>query len=129
METSPSRSQDAVAKFWDSYLEVLINHGIKSTSTRWYVKRVEQYIAFYPEERLARHAPQHVTGFFTGLGRNSKLKDWQFRQAVDAIRILFCEFLRVDWCSGVDWRYWSEASKGIAKAYTLTRAVLPPLHV
>ena len=124
MDTMPSRPQDAVSKFWHNYIETLVNHGVKPASARWYVKRVEQYIACYPDERLIRHTPRHIVDFFTELGRNSRLKDWQFRQTVDAIRILFCEFLRVDWCSGVDWHYWLEASKKLSSHHaTLAREV------
>lgn len=126
MDSIPSRPQDAVNKFWDRYIQTLLNQGVKPTSARWYVKRVEQYIAFHPDERLLRHSPQHVMHFFTELGRKSRLKDWQYSQTVEAIRILFCEYLHVDWCSIVDWRYWSEASKGLSPQHaTLAREVMP----
>lgn len=122
MDTMHSAPRDAVQKFWDRYIEVLLNHGVKQSSARWYVKRVEQYIAYYPDERLARHTAGHVTRFFTEIGRSSQLKAWQFRQIVDAIRILFCELLQVEWRSEVDWHYWQEASSGLSTNHpTLAR--------
>ena len=101
MERIHSQQQDAVSRFWENYIEILVTQGVKDTVRRWHVKRVEQYIAYYPDERLASHTPQHVTKFFKELGRNSRLKDWQIRQAVDAIRILFCDFLNLHLCDSV----------------------------
>ena len=101
MERIHNHQRDSVSLFWEKYIEILVNQGVKDTVRRWHVKRVEQYIAYYPDERLASHTPQHVTKFFKELGRNSRLKDWQIRQAVDAIRILFCDFLNLHLCDSV----------------------------
>jgi hypothetical protein len=43
-----------------------------------------------------------VDAYLTDLGRKPGLKDWQFRQAVDAIRMLFV-LAGVDWQERVDW--------------------------
>jgi len=37
----------------------------------------------------ARHTADDVNGYLENLGRNGKLKDWQFLQVVDAIQNLF----------------------------------------
>ena len=39
--------------------------------------------------RLADQSPGDVDAYLAELGRQVGLKDWQFRQAVDAIRMLF----------------------------------------
>lgn len=127
MDTMAAGPRDAVQKFWDSYIEILLNQGVKQESLRWYVKRVEQYIAHFSDERLVRHTPDHITRYFTDIGRNSRLKDWQFRQVVDAIRILFCEFLCAEWRSEIDWNYWLEASSHLSPKHpTLARESPPP---
>ena len=101
---------ESVARFWDKYIEILIKQGVKESSRRWYVKHVEQYIQYFPNERLQSHTPGHVAGFFSQIGRDGELSDWQFRQIVSAIRILFCNFLNSELSSTVDWQYWSDAS-------------------
>ncbi|MDH3355719.1 MAG: integron integrase [Chromatiales bacterium] len=113
---------EPVARFWDKYIEVLSKQGVKESSQRWYVKRVEQYIQHFPDERLQSHSAEHVADYFTQMGRDGGLSDWQFRQLVGAIRILFCDFIKHDLCSAVDWKYWSEASKRLSPThFTLAR--------
>lgn len=110
MDDSINADSDAVSRFWEKYINIIAEQGVKEKLRRWYVKRAEQYIKYYPEERLRSHSAQHVVGFFTEIGRDGSLADWQVRQTVDAIRILFCEMLRSEVCAAVDWQYWSEAS-------------------
>ena len=125
MDTISGKPRDAVNKFWDRYLQILRNHKVKEASLRWHVKRVEQYIAHFPDHKLARHSPQQVTDYFTGLSRDTTLDDWQFTQTVDAIRLLFCDLLTVVWCQEVDWSYWLDNSHGIStKHATLAREVI-----
>lgn len=122
MDNSKDFDHEAASRFWDNYINMLVEHGVKESVRRWYVKRVEQYIQHYSDERLRTHSAQHVVGFFTEIGREGKLSDWQFRQSVDAIRILFCCLLQSDLCKSVDWEFWLEASKRLTPAHaTLAR--------
>jgi integron integrase len=122
MDDSVNIDQDAASRFWDRYINILAEQGVKENIRCWYVKRVEQYIRHYPDERLRSHSSRHVERFFTDLGRDGKLADWQIRQTVDAIRILFCELLHSEPCAAVDWNYWSEASTRLAPSHvTLAR--------
>lgn len=122
MDDTKGVNQEAASRFWDNYINILIEQELKESVRRWYVKRVEQYIQHYPDERLRSHSPQHVVDFFTEMGREGKLSDWQFRQSVDAIRILFCYLLKSELCSSVDWKYWLEASKSLSPTHvTLAR--------
>ena len=122
MDEKLGRVPDAVQGFWDRYVKLLQKHKVKNTSAHWYVKRVEQYIEHYPDLRLQRHTSAQVTDYLAMLGKNSALMDWQFTQIADAIRILFCDLLAVDWCSDVDWTFWIESSHGLPTTHpTLKR--------
>ena len=122
MDDSKDFDQEAASRFWDNYINTLVEQEVKESVRRWYVKRVEQYIRHYPDERLRTHSAQHVVAFFTEIGREGKLSDWQFRQSVDAIRILFCSLLQSEFCSKVDWEYWLVASKRLSPTHvTLAR--------
>lgn len=126
MDDSVNVDKDAASRFWDRYISILAEQGVKETIRRWYVRRVEQYIRHYPDERLRSHSARHVVGFFTEIGRDSKLADWQLRQTVDAIRILFCDLLHSEPCAAVDWEYWAAASTRLTPSHTtLARE---PLH-
>jgi predicted phosphoadenosine phosphosulfate sulfurtransferase len=96
MEDSITVDQDAASRFWDRYINILAEQGVKENIRRWYVKRVEQYIRYYPDERLRSHSSRHIEQYFMDLGRDGRLADWQIRQTVDAIRILFCDLLHSD---------------------------------
>ncbi|MEN8171223.1 MAG: integron integrase [Pseudomonadota bacterium] len=125
MEESNRNPQVAVKEFWDRYIELLVKHKVKHTSAHWYVKRAEQYISHFPNNKLLSHTPLQVTEYLTNVGKNSSLKDWQFTQIVDAIRILFCDLLTVDWCTDVDWSFWLESSRGLSSTHsTLAREVV-----
>ncbi|MGH8556383.1 MAG: integron integrase [Methylococcales bacterium] len=43
-------------------------------------------------------------------GRKSHLADWQFRQTVDAIEILFRQMLKAAWVDEVDWDFWRQSA-------------------
>ena len=76
MDNSKGFDQEAASRFWDNYINILIEQEVKESIRRWYVKRVEQYIQHYPDERLRVHAAEYVVGFFTEMGRDGKLSDW-----------------------------------------------------
>jgi hypothetical protein len=122
MDDSVNIDQDAASRFWDRYINILAEQGVKENIRRWYVKRVEQYIRHYPDVRLRSHSSRHIEQYFTDLGRDGRLADWQIRQTVDAIRILFCDLLHSEPFAEVDWEYWSEASTRLAPSHaTLAR--------
>ena len=43
----------------------------------------------YPDQKLLTHAPGLVPRFLEHKGRNTRLKNWQFIQTIDAIQKLF----------------------------------------
>ena len=88
---------DPIKKFWDRYLKLIVNQGVKKPSVRWYVVRAERYIKAHSAKRLLEHTPEDVNAYFKGQEKEGRLKDWQFRQMVDAIRKLF-EVLEVGLC-------------------------------
>ncbi len=104
-----ARQPDAIKLFWDRYIQHLINNGVKPTVTRWYVIRVEQYLKALAGKRLANHSAKDVIDYLEVQSKNIKIKDWQFRQIVDAIQNLFT-MLEVPWLNEVDWPHWLSSS-------------------
>jgi len=86
MTKLPSISPDPVARFWDRYIELLSEQGVKESARRWYVLRAEHYIQSFPDKKLATHTAEDITGYLEKMGRSGELVDWQFRQLVDAIK-------------------------------------------
>lgn len=121
MENSIVPSSTRIEKFWDRYIEFLCNQNVKPSAARWYVRRAEQYIHAYPDKKLTQHSAEDVTQYLQKLGRSGQITDWQFRQAVDAIRNLF-RLITVKWENGVDWQYWYDSSQSLSEDHrTLAR--------
>jgi integron integrase len=80
------------------------------------VLRAEQYIEAHPNSKLAEQRPSDVDDYLADLGRRGGLKDWQFRQTVDAIQKLF-ELVGVAWFSQVDWDHWRASARSLESSH------------
>jgi hypothetical protein len=89
MGTDTSGVLGTDARFWDGFLEAVRDQGVKAPYDRWYVIRAEQYLKTHPDTPLSSHRPEEVNAYLTEIGRKGNLKDWQFRQIVDALEALF----------------------------------------
>ncbi|MEZ5537690.1 MAG: integron integrase [Thiolinea sp.] len=98
-------------EFWENYTLFLVKHGVNKRHVAWYVFRTQQYIAAFPEQNVRSHTAEEIDQFLNKLGMDTRLKAWQFVQAVDAIRILFCLALKISWAQNFDWEYWKSSAK------------------
>jgi hypothetical protein len=127
MISTPSTPVDAVRRFWDRYLELLHQQGIKPPAERWYVTRAEAYIKATAGRRLGEHTPADVHRYLSDLGRIGRMNHWQFRQSVDAIQKLF-ELVGVPWLHQVDWDFWRASAQTLPLNHpTMARASSPPM--
>jgi integron integrase len=102
---------DKIERFWDRFIAIVRTSGVKKPFDRWYVIRAEEYIGSYPDKRLQDHTKEDIESWLGALGRKNNLKSWQFRQAVHAIQILFCEIVKAPFAKDVDWEHWKEAAR------------------
>ena len=51
MAKDTAGANDPVRLFWDKYIFLLGKQGIKPSAQRWYVRRVEQYISHYSDDK------------------------------------------------------------------------------
>jgi integron integrase len=117
-----SKAKPAIQRFWDKYITLLGKQGIKPAQHRWYVRRVEQYISHYSDQKLANHTPEQVSSYLHRLGRERSLEDWQFVQTVRALQILFYKLLTTDWATDFDWDHWIDAAQTLEPGHvTLAR--------
>ncbi len=111
MPGSPYSSSDAASRFFTNYLKCLAQASIPEKHKRWYVRRVEDFIKAHNGHKIKRLSAQDINSYFEVIGRETRLSGWQFRQCVDAIRILYCELLDGDLCSTVDWEHWKYSAQ------------------
>ncbi len=95
-----------MASNWQRYLDALQRRAVPEKARRWYVLRVEQLLRAFPGVALSALSVEDVQSYLASLSRSPSLDDWQFRQTVGALQILFEEFVDSDVAGGVDWDFW-----------------------
>lgn len=116
---------DSIARFWDKYIYKTISYNVPRKFMRWYVKRAEDYIKAHPSVQLAQHSPKHVESYLRDLGRNQRLSDWQFKQAVEALRILFVEMVKPAWAESFQWDFWLDSATQLPNSHATIARDLP----
>lgn len=102
---------DSVARFWDKYISKTVSYSIPEATSRWYVRHAEVFIKAHSGRRLSSLAASDITNYLKEKGRNSNLADWQFRQMIDALRILFVDVMSLPWAKEFDWNHWMVDSR------------------
>jgi hypothetical protein len=82
-----------------NFLQRLETQAIRPAARDYYVRWAEAWI-----NARGNRSADTTSAYFDALGRSTHLADWQFRQAVDAARILACEVLSLPWASAFDWQ-------------------------
>jgi len=59
--TSPER-EAAIAWFWNQYIAIIHEKGIKEPFDRWFVIRAQHYIEAFPDKRLALYNRDDLKG-------------------------------------------------------------------
>jgi len=90
------------------FLQHLTARSIKPAVRGYYVRWAEDWIKAGGDRGAAA-----TTEFFAALGRVTHLFDWQYRQAVSAVRILACEILNLPWAVAYDWRGLADQARSL----------------
>jgi hypothetical protein len=117
---------EAIARFYDNYLNCLHKASIPGKQRRWYVKHVEDFIKTHSGRKIKSLTGQEVSRYLEMIGRQNRLTGWQFAQCIDAIRILYCELVSAQACQDVDWEYWKSSARQLEVDHpTTVRRLLP----
>jgi Phage integrase, N-terminal SAM-like domain/Phage integrase family len=99
----------------------LAERSIRPAARDHYVRWAETWVG-----TRAHRSPEATTAFFDDLGRSSHLPDWQFRQAMDAVRLLAHEILEIPWAATYDWRGLADQARALGSTHrTLGRESIP----
>ena len=79
--------------FWDQFIDKTIAYGVREKQLRWYVKHVEDYIDAYKDKRLKVHCVSDLEIYLSDLYRKPPPRRWYGKQVVQALKILFIEFV------------------------------------
>ena len=102
---------DAASRFWDKYILKTISYNVPEGARRWYVRHAEVFIKAHSGRRLSTLTADDTERYLKEKGRSKKLTDWQYRQMVDALRILFTGVASAAWASDFDWAGWKAGAR------------------
>jgi len=105
--------KDIITHFWDKYIEKSKRYTTNDQVIRWYVIRVENYINAHPEHKLRTHTPQQLTSYLETIGGVDRLYDWQYKQLVDALKILFVDIVKSPWAANFPWSTWIDTADSL----------------
>ncbi|VAW98930.1 Integron integrase IntIPac [hydrothermal vent metagenome] len=97
-------TDEKIARFWDHFILKSKSYGIKHKAIRWHVMHAERYIKAHSDLRLAEHTQQQVESYLDSLSRDPKITDWQYKQTLKSLQILFVELVRTNWARSFHWQ-------------------------
>lgn len=106
-----------VPRFWDNYIAKLISYGVKPKTVQWHVRYAEQYIKSLGGRRLNTQSAQDIDRFLQDQGRDPRLKDWQFRQLVISLQVLFVELVKSSWATSFPWQQWQDGAQTLTSQH------------
>ena len=108
--------------FWDKYVGLIIEHGVKPKTARWYVLRAEEYLRSRQHQEIEQHEAADVLSYLEIIGRSGTLEDWQFHQLIHSLEILFAELIKIPWAKSFDWACWYASVQSLSHDHpTLAR--------
>jgi integron integrase len=99
--------------FWNNYLALLTENGIKPALFTWYVRHCENFIRENGKTRLKQHTVESVSAYLKKFINSPKNLAWQNKQAIDALQYLF-RCIRAPLHREIDWDYWKSSCKDLA---------------
>ena len=128
MDSSNDTTDPRVGQFWKNYLALAKRFRVRDNALPWYRKHVERLIDWRPNLRLHDYSAEDVQAWLEHLARNPKLGDWQMRQQLDAVRILFAYLLKAPWTREFDWDHWLSDGRQLGSDHpTIARSFEPPV--
>lgn len=110
-------SQDKIARFWDKFIDKSRNYGIEENAIRWHVRHAERYIKAHEGLRLTQHQPAQIESYLDEMSRKSNLRDWQYKQIVMSLKILFLFVLDMDWARFFPWQDKMDEATGLSPGH------------
>ncbi len=100
---------------WQRYFDALLDRNVPEGARPWLVRHAQGFISTLQDSGRGLKAaePADVSAFFSEASRSGALRDWQFRQCVQAIEVLLVDVGALPWASDFDWAYWRNAAKAL----------------
>ena len=120
MSESFGRSRKLLGSTRDAYLRCLSNESIPSKNRAYYVIRLNQFLHESSCQDPATLDQNEIARVLTLFGSREDLKDWQFAQLVDAVRIYMLCLIKPPSAQHVDWEYWKSSARTVSSTHSST---------
>ena len=104
----------------EAYIRCLQDEHVPFKSWEFYITRLRQFLSASSCRSSASLDEQEISQLLTSFGQRDDLRDWQFAQLVDAVRIYFVCFIKSPAANSIDWHYWSSSSRAIGHDHATT---------
>ena len=101
---SVMQKEDLIAPFWDTFITKSKSYGVTQQAVRWHVRHAERYINAHENLRLAEHTPQQIDSYLNTMSRMPQVKDWQYKQIIKSLQIIFVEIVQSPWARSYPWQ-------------------------
>jgi len=90
-------------EFWEKYAQSVVRRGIAGRSAEWHIRHAQRFAYSLDGKRLRDVDAGQVDRYLDELGRSDRAVSWQMKQAVSALRVLFCDMTDCVWAADYDW--------------------------
>lgn len=127
MPTLPTtRREDGAPSNWDRYLDLLARRGVPEKMRPWYVRRVEGFLKARRPASLSQVMAEEIAGYLQEESAQAQLADWQFRQRVDALQLLFVDLAQCPAGKAIDWDWWKAGGRPLESDHPTVARSQPP---
>jgi hypothetical protein len=92
----------------------------------WYIRRVEGFLKARRPASLSQVTAEEITGYLQEVSAQAQLADWQFRQLVDALQLLFVDLAQCPAGKVVDWDWWKAGGRPLDNDHPTIARSQPP---
>lgn len=109
----------------DEYRIALGGKGISHKYAEWYMRRADEFMRYAGCSDPRGLTREVVEKYLAEKGRQNHLEDWQFRQVVDAVRLLVTDIEANDWSADIDWSFWRGTRKAVDQEHATLHRETP----
>lgn len=95
------------------FLEHLASHSVPVKQRTFYIMRVDQFIRSLGHRDLTSLDELAIAEGLATFGTQSKLKDWQFAQLIDAVRLYLTSVIKLPHAIEINWAQLQDATRAL----------------
>ncbi len=92
----------------------------------WYVRRVEGFLKARRPASLSQVTAVEIAGYLQEVSAQAQLADWQCRQRIDALQLLFVDLAQCPAGKAIDWDWWKAGGRPLESDHPTVARSQPP---